>query len=273
MEERLMTDLMKILFLGLVQGIAEFMPISSSGHLVLVEHLMGIKSSGAVLESALHGGTLVSVLIFYRVRIQQLILGALRFERDSVVYCSSVVIGSIPAILVYAVFKHRIENAFGSPVATAFLLCITGIVLLSLFFVERRGVSEPGGKEITLFRAFLIGAAQAVALLPGISRSASTIVSGRHLGLNAEKAAEFSFLLAIPALAGAVLFKGLEAHHNGLGGIDAKHLLCGVAVAGVTGYFAIKYLIRILSAGKAWLFGIYCLAVGGVSALLMLGSW
>ncbi|MBA4387846.1 MAG: undecaprenyl-diphosphatase [Verrucomicrobia bacterium] len=258
-----MVEFLRMILLGLVQGVAEFLPISSSGHLVLVERILGISSSGAMLEVALHGGTLVSVFAYYRYRIAELIAGVCRFEREALFYAAALVIGSLPAFVAYLAFKHKIEEAFGSPHLTALCMCVTGIVLLSLLFVRWDEKEKPIG----LMRAFIVGLAQAVALLPGVSRSGSTIVTARHLRLAPEKAAEFSFMLSIPAQCGAVLFKGAEAYRDGTPGLQALPVLCGVAVAAVTGYFAINYLIKALSAGKAWLFGLYCLIVGATAAI------
>lgn len=252
-----------MIFLGLVQGLTEFLPVSSSGHLVLVEHFIRVKASGATLEVALHGGTLVSVLVYYRKRLWALVAGCGRFEKESLAYVTALAVGTVPALAVYLLFKKRIEAAFDSPHVTALMLCGTGLIVLSLLLARK------SDGRVTLFKALLVGLAQAVALLPGISRSGSTIVAARHLGIAPEEAAEFSFMLSIPAMCGALLFKGLEARREGIGDLHALPLACGVLIAAVSGYFAIKYLIKILSAGKAWMFGVYCLVVGivGVAAL------
>ena len=201
--------------------------------------------------------------MFYRKRILQLVQELSSGEGDGRRYAAAVVIGSIPAAVAYALVAKKIEAFFGSPHAVAMLLCVTGVILLTLLHRPRSSTA------LSVGRGFLIGVAQAVALLPGISRSGSTIVAARHLGLSPEKAAEFSLLLSVPALIGAVAIKGWEAWNRGLSGVAAPHLVLAMAVSAIVGYGAIAFLIRTLSAGKLWMFGIYCLAVGIAGVLLL----
>jgi undecaprenyl-diphosphatase len=258
-----MMEWLKIIVLAVLQGITEFLPVSSSGHLVLVEHLLKVQSSGILLEVTLHAGTLISILVFYRKRILQLLRELFSGEGEGRQYAAAVVVGSIPAALAYAAVGKKIEACFSNPHAVAVLLCVTGVMLLTLL----RGSGKPA--ELNVGRGFLVGLAQALALLPGISRSGSTITAARHLGISPEKAAEFSLLLSVPALAGATLIKALEIFKNGCGGFGGLQLGVAMIVSAIVGYVAIVCLVKTLTAGKFWMFGFYCLAVGLLGIVLL----
>lgn len=259
----MMSELLKIVVLAIIQGLTEFLPVSSSGHLVLAEHVLDVHSSNIILEVTLHAGTLISVLVFYRKRILQLTREVFSGEGEGRRYAGAVVLGSVPAAVAYRLMGKTIEAYFGAPRGVALLLCLTGIILLTLLRRPRASV------ELNVGRGFLVGLAQALALLPGVSRSGSTITAARHLGLSPEKAAEFSLLLSIPAVGGAVLIKSLQAWRDGLGDLSAPHLALAMAVSAVVGYGAIVGLVKILQAEKFWMFGLYCLAVG-IAAILFL---
>lgn len=258
-----MTELLKLMSLAVVQGITEFLPVSSSGHLVLAEHFLKVPPSGVLLEVTLHAGTLISILVFYRKRILQLGGELFSGEGEGRRYAGAVLLGSIPAAAAYALAGKRIEAVFGDPRGVAALLCVTGIILLTLLRRPTRTT------ELNVGRGFVVGLAQAVALLPGISRSGATITTARHLGISPEKAAEFSLLLSVPALAGATLIKGLQAWKTGLAGYTMPQLGLGMAVSAIVGYVAIVCLVKTLTAGKFWMFGLYCLAVGLAGVLFL----
>jgi undecaprenyl-diphosphatase len=261
--------LIRVLFLAVLQGVSEFLPISSSGHLVIAKHLLGLDGgAGIQLEVALHAGTLVSILYFYRIRILELCRGFLRREAAAQKYLVCIVVGSIPTVVVYVVLGDWFEAQFGRPLVAAFLLCVTGCALLSLRWLGTRVT------DLSVGRALAVGVAQSLALLPGISRSGSTIVTARWLGLSARTAAEFSFLMSIPALGGAMAIEALKMLRGG--GVDAvgiPALAVGFVVAAVVGVGALSVLIRVLVAERFWLFGVYCLIAGAVAAGLLLAGF
>jgi undecaprenyl-diphosphatase len=251
----------QVLALAALQGVTEFLPVSSSGHLVLGKHLLGVESPGAGLEVMLHAGTLISVLAFYRAAI-------LRVARESFrggagrIEAAAIVAGTVPAGVAYALLHDRIEALFSAPAAVCGMLCVTGAGLLAL------RLKEAPPRPVTVLRGLLVGVAQAVALVPGISRSGATIVAGRRLGFAPAAAAEFSLLLSAPAVGGAVLVKAVEAG-GPAAGLTPWVAVMGVAVSALVGYAAIACLVKVLSAGRLGLLGFYCLAAGalGMAAL------
>lgn len=252
-----MTEMIKVAVLAVIQGITEFLPVSSSGHLVLAEYFMKLKEPDIFLEVALHFGTLISILVFYRKRIGELFMGVVRIQPFAWTYLWAVMIGSVPAAIAYALLDKRIEAAFENPVMVSMFLCVTGIILLSTL------IRKESDRPLSIWTGIIVGISQAFALLPGISRSGSTITTARHLGIAPEKAAEFSLLLSLPALGGATLLKALKIHHH-VWTISPWHMAIGVLVSAVVGYFAISILVRILSSGRFWIFGVYCLLAGSM---------
>ncbi len=257
-------EALKIIFLAVLQGITEFLPISSSGHLVIFGKLLGIDEPGARLEIMLHFGTLLSILFFYRKIIGDLIRGIFSGNREKLLLASAIVVSAIPAIIAYVFLKDTIDGLYdGSSAFVGIMLMITAAVLISLNFIPNKDDNEDR-KPVKLWKAFLVGLAQAVALLPGISRSGSTISCARFLGIGAKKAAEFSFLMVLPVLLGGTvlqiiddLTRGGEESSDGFG-----LLAVAVIISAVTGYFALKLLIRVLSSRYFWLFGCYCFLAG-----------
>ena len=258
-----MTEPLKLIVLALIQGITEFLPVSSSGHLVLAEHFLKVRSANVILEVTLHAGTMISVLVFYRRRILRLTQELFSGEGEGRRYAVAVAVGSIPAAVAYALVGKKIEACFANPRGVAMLLCVTGAILLTLLRRPRSSTEVSGG------RGLLVGLAQALALLPGVSRSGATITAGRHLGLSPEKATEFSLLLSLPALGGAVAIKALEAAKMGTGGFTMPQLGLAATISAVVGYAAIVCLVKTLTAGRLWVFGIYCLTVGVAGVLLL----
>lgn len=257
-----MPAFVKVLILAVLQGLTEFLPVSSSGHLVLVKGLLNLESPGAILEISLHAGTLISVLVYYRSTIARLVREFFSGQGDGRIYTGYIILASVPAAAAFFLFHKHIIAYFEDSRSVAIMLCITGVILLTLIFAKRRD-QQP----LNALRSFIVGMAQAAALLPGISRSGSTIVMGRHLGLSPEKTVEFSLLISLPALIGSTMLDVVK-----LGSIELKDLtvvsLCaGVVVAAIVGYIAISILVKILSAGRLWLFGIYCLLAGGLALL------
>ncbi len=261
----LMDNLFKIIILAIIQGITEFLPVSSSGHLVLAKHFMNAETAhGALLVIVLHSGTLVSILVFYWRHLGQILGGVLRRERDSIRFVLLLLFGCIPAILLAFAAGDQLQEAFGRPRFVSCMLMVTGLFLISTHY------AKPGGKSVGWRSALLIGITQMAAMLPGISRSGSTIGIARFLGIDPKQAAEYSFLMSTPLLAGASLLALKDIAKNGNAcGSSGMELTIGFLVSAVVGYFSIKWLVSLLRRGRFWRFGIYCLCVGLASFLLL----
>jgi undecaprenyl-diphosphatase len=262
-----MNSLIAIL-LGTVQGLTEFLPISSSGHLVFAESLLGTKASAALtFEVLLHLGTLLAVLIYFRKRISALILGLFPpytpEKMPKLKYAGVIILATIPAAAIGVVFKDKVEAAFNSPNMVGIFLMITGIVLLSTHAIKK------GAKTINSKNGLIIGMAQAVALLPGISRSGMTISAGLFQKVDPAQAAEFSFLLSLPAVFGAAVLKSFQLMKTGLEVKEIDHYLLGMLFAFGVGYLSITWLLKIIKKGQFFYFGIYCLAVGLLGAIFL----
>ncbi len=256
---------LEALILGIVQGLTEFLPVSSSGHLVLGKHLLGVKSPGAGFEMVVHAGTLLALLLHYRRDLLAMAISLLARRRDDHFRLALLVLlGSVPAAVVGLGFGDRLEAAFEIPLFAAAMLMVTGMILLSL------KLAKPGSGEVRWPTALLIGAAQAVAILPGISRSGSTIATGIHTGIDRAKAADFSFLLAIPALGGATLLKGLDLVKTPPPSAELLAFATGAAAAFVSGILALRWLLGIVKRGRLDRFGYYCLVLGGTALVLLI---
>lgn len=260
------------IILGILQGLTEFLPISSSGHLVITERLFGLKLANIVFDVAVHVGTLVAVLVYYRKKLLTILRAMLSStgfgsmasvpagvseKADARKLFWYLVAGSLPAAVIGLSFKGFFESTFTEPRLVSAFLMVTGLVLFSTRF------ARAGSQRLNLWRALAVGCAQAVAILPGISRSGSTIAAALLLGVAGPDAAEFSFLLSVPAVAGAAF---LELRHlNGVGADSQLLFLCvaGALAAFAVGLGAIHFLVSYLKRGNLVPFGYYCLAVGG----------
>lgn len=258
--------------LGALQGATEFLPISSSGHLVVARALLGVAPPGASLETWLHLGTLVAVVLGYSgplgAILRGLAPGGAARPRASLL---ALVVASVPAAVLGLLARNALESTFNSPNAAAAGLLATSCLLTSLLFVGRRpaegadaGAGEPPAPG--LGRALLIGIAQALALMPGLSRSGSTIVAGRWLGLSGSDAASFSFLLSLPAVLGAAV---LELGGHGLGAVWTVPGIAGAVTSAGVGYVALRLVQRLVQNDRLALFAPYTLAV----AALVIGRW
>ena len=261
----------EVFVLSVLQGIAEFLPISSSGHLVLGRSLLGLGEIGMRLDVFLHVGTLAAVFAFYRATVARLAKGLLdasparRAEAWS--YALKIVLSAVPAGVVGLLFKDRLEAAFTSPQMVGGALLFTGLVL------SATRVLPKGGKDVSFLRALLMGLAQAVAILPGISRSGMTLAAARAAKVDAEKSAEFSFLMSAPPIAGAALLeilKAVRAPESATAVPEVGWGLCavGAILAAVVGFYSLKLLVTSLKGRWFWLFGPYCLVVGALTLCL-----
>ncbi len=254
-------------FLGILQGLTEFLPVSSSGHLVLGQAVLGIDPPGVVFEVSLHVATLLAVCWVYRLKILELARGVIVGDGDSYRYVGLLFLASVPVGIVGLGFASAIESAFSRPAVAAALLLVTGGIVWTLRrTAPRAGRPAPGIRD-----AALIGLAQAVAILPGISRSGSTVAMGIALGVSPPKMAEFSFLLSVPAIVGAAAVQ-LPAASTVGGRIGLVPLAVAFAAAAVSGVFAIRIFVRMLRAHTFHRFAYYCWIVGGLY-LLAAAMW
>jgi undecaprenyl-diphosphatase len=242
------------IILGLVQGLTEFLPVSSSGHLVMAQTFLGVPSAGVFIEVALHVATLLSVMIVYRSKLWELLRGTVRREQGALRYVGMLIIATLPVVVVGLLFKDGIEAAFDTPYITGFMLLLTGAILYSTTWALR----EQPDDEPRTKHALTMGLAQCVALFPGVSRSGSTIAAGLWIGLRGERAAEFSFLMSIPAIAGAAI---LQIPEVGGATVDGP-LLAGFVAALISGVAAIKSLVWLVRRQGFHHFAWYVWAVG-----------
>lgn len=243
------------ILLGFVQGLTEFLPISSSGHLVLAETLLGVDAPGVVVEVALHVATLVAVLVVYWRRVWAVAGGLARREPEALRFVGLLVLASIPAGLVGVLLKDLIEQAFTSILVVGIALLVTGVALFTT-----RGMH--GRSELpSLPTGVAIGVAQALAIIPGISRSGSTIATAMWLGVEPVKAAEFSFLLSLVAISGAAVLQIPDVGAVGAN-VGWGPLLVAFVTALISGVGAIKLLVALLRRQAFHRFAPYCWALG-----------
>jgi undecaprenyl-diphosphatase len=246
--------------LGLVQGATEFLPVSSSGHLVLARHLLGVATPGAAWEAWLHVGTLGAVALAYRRELVRLAQGIATGGRERA-FAAALAWGTLPAAAAGLTLRRPLEALYASPLPAAWGLVATACVLLSLpFCPPGRDRTEGEGALAALppGRALLVGCAQALALLPGLSRSGATIAAARWLGLPAEQATTFSFLLSVPAVVGAA---ALELGGHGAALALSPAAAAGAAAAFLSGYAALALTRRLVPRGRLALFAPYALLV------------
>ena len=265
-------DSVQAIILGIIQGLTEFLPVSSSGHLVIFQHLFGLREPELFFDICVHIGTLLAVMIVFREEIRDLLrsLGRLLwlifvkdahfedlFENTEFKMLLLVFFGFFPTAFLGVVFHEIGQKVFSSVMIVGLMLIITG----GLLWQTRRVAGTGGGLESFSIRsALIIGLVQGLAIMPGISRSGSTIALGLFLGLNRELSARYSFMLAIPAILGAGILSlhGLIADPS----VDYKIALIGASVSFVVGYFALVSLLHLVKKAKLYLFAPYCWAAG-----------
>lgn len=250
-------QLWQILVLAAVQGLTEFLPISSDGHLAVVAAMMAPDGSAESLEVSdivivLHGGTLLSILVFYWQRI----LGLLRTDRRVI---GLLIAATIPAVVVGFPVKMYAEAWLTNPILAGVFLIVTGVVLI---VAGRARVGTAEYSQMGYGQAVLLGIAQAAAILPGLSRSCCTITTGLHMGFHPRAAATFSFLMAIPVIAGACVLELLKVVRHGHLETPIPHLIAGVIVSFLVGYVALSWLVRWLERGRFGLFAWWCIPLG-----------
>jgi undecaprenyl-diphosphatase len=268
-------NLIQAIILGLVQGLTEFLPVSSSGHLVLVEKFLGLGASNLRFEVAVHLATLLAVCYAFRRRIGKLIKavftgrirrvkGKWQFNDDNLRLALLLILATIPAAVIGILFDDLIEQAFNNPIAVSLALLVTGAILFGTGRVAKRQ------EKISWKHSLIIGLSQALAILPGISRSGTTISAGIYSGADQEKSAEFSFLLSIPVILGAGLLEFKDVLKTGLPPGELAAIILGGLAAALSGYLAINILLKIIRNSKLQYFAYYCWAAGLVSLAWLL---
>ena len=252
-------NIIEAIIIGLVQGLTEFLPVSSSGHIVLLQRVFGVQEQQIFFGVMVHLATLVAVIIVLRKDILDLIKHPFGHKMGMLI------IATIPAVVFGVLFSDFFEEAFGGGYLGYMFLLTALILTLSekVYSVKRNNPRE----EVTLKNAVSMGLMQAVSILPGVSRSGSTIAGGLFTRMNREAAAKFSFLMSIPVILGSAIFEGYDVVKVGVGGIDWIPVLLGMVAACISGYIAVKFMINLIKRKRLYVFAIY---VGILGALVIL---
>jgi undecaprenyl-diphosphatase len=259
------------LVLGLIQGLTEYLPVSSSGHLAIGQALFGMNdgADNLMFTVAVHVATVLSTVVILWSEIDWALKGLFKFKmNDETKYVLNIIVSMIPVGVVGLLFKDQVEEIFGSG-----LLVVGCCLLITAALLTFSYYAKPRQKEhISMKDAFIIGIAQAIAVLPGVSRSGSTIATGLLLGNKKESLAQFSFLMVIPPILGEALLDVLKMMkgENVMGGIETLPLMVGFVAAFLAGCVACKWMISIVKRGKLIYFGIYCAIVGVVTIICSL---
>ena len=242
------------ILLGIIQALTEFLPISSSGHLVIAKYFFNIVSNDLIIEIILHLGTLLSIIIYFFNDIKELLKKIiLKKDLDSILYCFYLIIATIPAGLMGIFFKSKITTYYYNIQTVSFAIIFTGIILFFTKLTNKRN-------HITWIIALSIGIVQVIALIPGVSRSGITIAMGMYLGLKNSEAVKFSFLLGIPIMLGAGIIEIYSLNNFSLTYIGP--LIVGFITALLIGLITINILYNLIKKHKFWMFSIYCWILG-----------
>ncbi len=270
-------DLLEAVLLGVVQGLTEFLPVSSSGHLVLFQHLLGIEEPMLAFDISVHVGTLFAVIIYFYKDILDILKSLFRLvtllpdkkataqlleSNTDIRMALLIIIGSVPTAILGLMFKEIAETLFSSVTIVGVTLLVTGLIIGCTKWTGKAG---HGIRRFPVKSSLAIGIVQGLAIIPGISRSGSTIAAGMFLGLDRETAARFSFLLSIPAVAGAGLLGAKDL--IGQSGLPLDVIAIGTLTACVVGYVSLKLLVWMVRKGRLHFFAPYC-AVLGILALV-----
>ncbi len=267
-------DIEQTIFLGIIQGLTEFLPISSSGHLVISQHLIGLKNPELLLDISLHGGTLLAVLIFFWADIKMMIyesiglVGNLFQKQNPISKIQQsphaalivwIITGTIPTALIGILFSSFVQKMFGAPFFVGFMLIVTGVILGASRLIPDHFTKK---SHVGLMVSIAVGIAQGAAIIPGISRSGATIVCGLFCGLNRELAGRFSFLLSIPAIIGATIVKFDMTKITEIGFMP---FFAGIFISFLVGLIALKITMNMVRRGNLYYFSPYCLLAGIVA--------
>lgn len=243
------------IILGIIQGLTEFLPISSSGHLVLVQKLMGIKEAGLLLDTLLHLGTLVAVVVYF----WEDIISLLRRPWQRLTWL--LFWGTLPTVIIALLFKDLFEELFASGSTLGYEFIATGLVI---WLAERFREGYKRLDDMTIFDAIVVGLLQGVAILPAISRSGLTIAGALFVGLKRNAAARYSFLLSIPAILGAVVLQVKDLAETGINqaGMEIGPMLAGTLLAAISGYLAVRWMIALIQNRSLKYFSYYTWFLG-----------
>lgn len=262
-------DFYTAIVLGIIQGLTEFLPVSSSGHLVLAQSLLpNFKQPGMLFDTLLHGATLGAVVVYFRRRILELVISPLGLISNDykIVYFENkrflwgIIIASIPTGIIGLFLESRVEGIFSSPSFVGYFLILTSLLLL---FSDRfQGNMNVGGGS-----SFLIGIAQGVSVIPGISRAGATTAIGLFLGIKREEMAEFTFLMSVPAIIGAIVLQ--SKHMASVPPGEMAAYAAGMTSAFISGFFAIRFMVYFIKKANLKAFALYCLIVGITAIIWM----
>ncbi len=270
-----MNNALSALILGVVQGLTEFLPVSSSGHLVIGQNLLGMKEPELLLDTVLHMGTLCAAVVFLRPQILDIMTGLIKLAKaphnfsrlykddPGIRWFALMIIASVPTALIGLGLEDFFEKLFGNLLAVGAALIFTGSILFATYAVMQR--TDRKTRPIGMKDGLIMGLAQSVAIIPGVSRSGMTIATGVFSGLDITAAARLSFLISIPAISGATALQLLKVESISQSAILG--LILGFFAAALTGYYALKWLFALLEKRRFHLFGIYCLTVGALTII------
>ncbi len=265
-----MEELIKVIVLGIIQGLTEFLPISSSGHLLLGRKLFGLSETGLFLDTMLHFGTFISLLIIFWQEIIQMIKKP--YSRLSLL----IIVGTIPTAIIGLYFEDFFEKISKTGVTVGWEFLVTGLILWFADAKKEEGIKAL--KKINYTDAFIIGTLQGVAILPAISRSGLTIAGSLFRGIKKEDAAKFSFLISLPAIFGGVILQLLKILNgeqlSTLSVIGVIPLIIGMLSAAIAGYVAVRWMLHILKTGSLKIFSYYVWFIGSIIIFIQLiGKW
>ena len=247
-----------VIILGVLQGLTEFLPVSSSGHLVIGQYLLNIKSPGNTLEILFHVGTLWSVVFVFYPEIKNILITIKKKSTQKLLIC--IFVATIPAVVIGFTLRIEIETLFNNVNTVGFALVFTGLVLILSYIFKNKNSKH------SLFSSLIIGFGQALAIIPGISRSGMTITISLFFGFSPKKSARFSFLLSIPVIAGAGILGMQDIQSNHLLSYDI--IIAALSSSFFTGIIALKVLMKLLELGKFYIFGVYCICLGLISIFI-----
>ncbi|MDD5747754.1 MAG: undecaprenyl-diphosphatase UppP [Actinomycetota bacterium] len=260
-----MSHVLRAIFLGVVQGLTEFVPVSSSGHLILIPKILGWEDQGLFFDVSVHIGTLLAIILFFRsewIRVIRGFISSIKkkprsWEREERL-AWFIIVATIPAAFAGALLEGFLSSHMRNPVSVAWCLGAVGLVM---FFTEFLKGEKRAFSSIKMRDSLSIGFCQVLSLLPGLSRSGITISAGMVSGLEREAAAKFSFMMAAPITAGAGFFEVVKIVGRGIPLSQALVMLTGFSASAITGFFTIRFLLRYLSSRSLIPFSIYCLSV------------
>ncbi len=261
-------DLIQAIILGIIQGLTEFLPVSSSGHLELAKALFGnnsVPQESMFMTVMLHGATALSTIVIFRKEIKEILVGLFQFKwNEETIFSVKIILSMIPAVFVGLTFNDQIEQLFfGNILLVGLMLILTGGLL---FIADKAKTTEKG---VSFGHSIVIGIAQAIAILPGISRSGATISTSVLLGINRTKAARFSFLMVVPLILGKMAQDLLSADFS-ISSNLIMPTIGGFIAAFVTGLLACTWMIKLVQKSKLVYFSIYCFVVGAIALITLI---